>query len=110
MIVPSDGEDHRKTIGKPEIARRIGGDIAPDHGKGTVGKVDHPHQAHGHRQANRDDEQDHPIGSASTPMLKNVCIQIMPALSNYLTRTVNDPACALFCSRQIPDPAAFQTS
>ncbi len=57
-----DSQDHRQTIGKAEIPRRIGRDVAADHGKGAVGKVNHPHQPHRHREADGNDEQDHPIG------------------------------------------------
>src|SRR6185437_13940465 len=35
-----------------------------DHRKGAMREVDDAHQPHGHRQANRDDEKDHPIGGA----------------------------------------------
>ena len=64
------GDDHRRrhrqqhggAIGEAEIARRIGGDVAADHREGAVRQVDHLHQPHGHRQADRDDEQHHAIG------------------------------------------------
>ena len=114
------GEDDRQAIGKPEIARRIGSDIAPDHGKCAMGKVDHPHQAHGHRKADRDDEQDHPIGQGIDRYAENLhrnirscisaCIRSNAVLERpYCTCVRGVKVCAVFC-RAVPDPAAFQTS
>ena len=39
-------------------------DVAPQHGKRTMGQVDEIHQAHGDRQADRQDEEQHAIGNA----------------------------------------------
>ena len=74
------GNHDRQAIAKPEIARRIGSDIAPDHGECAVGEVDHPHQAHRHRQANRDDEQDHPVGQGIDANAEERLHQIIPVL------------------------------
>jgi hypothetical protein len=38
------------------------GDVAAGHGESAVREVDEIHQAHGHRQAHRQDEQQHAVG------------------------------------------------
>ena len=40
------------------------GDVAAGHREHAVREVDEAHQAHGHRQADRDDVQDHRVGEA----------------------------------------------
>ena len=57
-----DGEDDADGVSEAEVAGRIGRDVAADHGEGAMGQVDQPHQAHGQRQADADDEQRHAVG------------------------------------------------
>ncbi len=46
--------------GHAETRDRRGEDVAPGHGEHPVGEIGEPHQAHRHRQADRDHVQDHP--------------------------------------------------
>src|SRR6218665_826468 len=39
-------------------------DVAAGHRKGPMGQVDEVHQAHGHGQTQRQDEQQHAVGNA----------------------------------------------
>jgi hypothetical protein len=70
QLLQRQGDDHRSRhrqqhgdpVTEAEIAGCIGRDVAADHREGAVRQVDHLHQAHRHRQADRDDEQDHAVG------------------------------------------------
>ena len=56
----ADGE--RRDERDAELVHRQHDDVAADHGKAAVGEIGKAHQAHGHRQADRDDEQHHAGG------------------------------------------------
>jgi hypothetical protein len=59
-----EGDGQADQEGHAEPLHQHDRDVAAGHGEGAMGQVDEIHQAHGHRQAHREDEQQHPVGDA----------------------------------------------
>ena len=56
-----EGERQSKQEGHAPAVHRRDGDIAADHGEGTMGQIDEIHQAQGDRQSDADQEEQAPI-------------------------------------------------
>jgi len=60
-----DCRDNGHAIGQTSRTNGKGRQYAADHGEAAVGEIDEAHQAHGHGQSDRHDEQHHAGGQAT---------------------------------------------
>ena len=75
-------------------------DVAAEHGEAAVGEIDEAHQAHGDRQADRDDEQHHAGGEAAEQHAGDVDAEDHGPLRAMRLRSRRPRAGRVRCSRR----------